>query len=257
MQVLILAGGLGTRFGNITEDIPKPMIRIGKYPMLIHIMDIYAKYGHREFFVALGYKGQKIKEYFKNFRENSEKSYLVSKSNKYEKYFLPSRNWSVQLIDTGKKTMTGGRVKIAIRYLSKETFFLTYGDGIADINLDKLLKCHKKNKRILTMTAVHPPARFGELEISKNVVKSFEEKPQLQKGWINGGFFVVEPVFAKYIEKNTTILEREPMKNLVLEKKLTAYKHESFWHCVDTKRDLDKIIGIYNIKKNKFDYQKI
>ena len=252
MQVVILAGGYGTRFGNLTERLPKPMIKVHEFPILIHVMNIYSKYNHTDFFIALGYKGKIIKDFFKNFSENKKKSILIEKKDNYEKHFLPSRNWHVNLIDTGQKTMTGGRLKKVFTYLKKDTFFLTYGDGVSNINLKKLLSCHFKSSNLVTLTAVHPPARFGEIKLFKNEVISFEEKPQLQRGWINGGFFVIEPNFRKYLGRESTVLEREPMSRLVLNKKLGAYKHNSFWQCMDTKRDLETLEKIYDKKTKTF-----
>ena len=190
MKVVILAGGLGTRMSEITKTIPKPMVKINNKPILIHIMNHFSKAGFNEFYVALGYKGYVIKNFFKK--------------NKFK--------WKINLIETGKNTMTGGRLKRMQKYLKNDCFFMTYGDGISNVNLKKLLKFHKKNNKIATLTAVRPPARFGSIKIKGNLVKVFKEKSKLDEGWINGGFFVVEPEFIKLIKGNDTYLEREPLE---------------------------------------------
>ena len=219
MKVVILAGGFGSRISEYTKTIPKPMIAINKKPILVHIMEHYAKFGFKEFYIALGYKGHIIKKYFKN------------------KKF----KWSINLIDTGLNTMTGGRIKRLKKYLKNETFFLTYGDGVSDINLKKLLKFHKKNKNLVTLSAVRPPARFGAIKLSGNKVKVFKEKDIMDEGWINGGFFVIEPQFLNYIKNDSTFLEKEPLEKASKAGQLFAFKHEGFWQCMDTKRDKDKL----------------
>jgi glucose-1-phosphate cytidylyltransferase len=228
MKVVILAGGFGTRISEYTKFIPKPMIRIKGLPILVHIMRHYSKFGFNEFYIALGYRGNVIKNYFKN------------------KKF----NWKINLVDTGKNTMTGGRLKRLEKYLKGESFFLTYGDGLSDVNIIKLLKFHKKNKKLATVTAVRPPARFGFLKIKGNMVNYFKEKSQLDEGWINGGFFVIEPKFLKYIKNYKTYLEREPLERLAKEKQLVAFKHKDFWQCMDTLRDRENLEKI--LKKNKY-----
>ena len=219
MKVVILAGGFGSRISEYTKTIPKPMIAINKKPILVHIMEHYAKFGFKEFYIALGYKGHIIKKYFK------------------KKKF----KWNINLIDTGLNTMTGGRIKRLKKYLKNETFFLTYGDGVSDINLKKLLKFHKKNKNLVTLSAVRPPARFGAIKLSGNKVKVFKEKDIMDEGWINGGFFVMEPKFLDYIKNDSTFLEKEPLEKASKAGQLFAYKHEGFWQCMDTKRDKDKL----------------
>jgi len=224
MKVIILAGGFGTRLGEVTDLIPKPMVQIGGKPIMIHIMELYAYYGHTDFFIALGYKADIIKNYFNN--QN-----------------LP---WNINMIDTGLDTLTGGRCKIVSKSIGNETCFLTYGDGLSDVNINNLLKFHQKNKKLITVTAVHPSARFGELNLDGDKVLSFKEKPQLQKGWINGGFFVVEPGFFNYIENPNVMLEREPIEKATSDSQLYAYRHEGFWQCMDTRRDhklLEKLWG--------------
>ena len=223
MKVVILAGGLGTRLAEYTKNIPKPMVQILNKPILVHIMQHFAKYGFKEFYIAAGYKQNVIKNYFKN--------------NKF--------GLKVKIIDTGQKTMTGGRIRRLKNYLKNEAFFLTYGDGVSDVNIRKLLKFHKKSKGIATLTAVRPPARFGAIKISGNKVKYFREKSRLDEGWINGGFFIFEPEIFNYLKGDKTFLEKEPLTKLGFQKKLNAFKHEGFWQCMDTVRDkeiLEKII---------------
>ncbi len=219
MKVVILAGGLGTRMSELTKTIPKPMVKIKNIPILIHIMKHFSKAGFNEFYIALGYKGNVIKNFFKK--------------NKFK--------WKINLIETGKNTMTGGRLKRMKKYLKTDSFFMTYGDGISNVNLKKLLKFHKKNKKIATLTAVRPPARFGSIKIKGNFVKVFKEKSKLDEGWINGGFFIFEPNIFKYIKNDKTYLEREPLESISKKKELLAYKHQGFWQCMDTKRDKDLI----------------
>ena len=219
MKVVILAGGFGTRLSEYTKSIPKPMIDINGKPMIYYILKFYAKHGFKDFFIALGYKGQVIKNFFKK--------------NSY--------GWNINLIETGKKTMTGGRLKRLAKHLRNETFMMTYGDGLSNVNLKKLLKFHKNNKKLVTLTAVRPPARFGALKFKGHLVRYFKEKSKVDEGWINGGFFVIEPKFLNFIKKDDTYLEREPLELASKKKQLVAYRHEGFWQCVDTKRDLDKI----------------
>ncbi len=230
MKVIILAGGLGTRLSEYTKTIPKPMINIGGQPMLLHIMKLYAKYGFKDFYVALGFKGEVIKKFFN------------------KKFF----DWNINLIETGKETMTGGRLKRLRKYIGNETFMMTYGDGLSNVNLKKLLNFHKKNKKIVTLTAVRPPARFGALKLKGNNVSYFKEKSKLDEGWINGGFFVMEPNFFKFIKNDHTYLEREPLEKMTKIKNLVAFRHEGFWQCMDTKRDKDNLNKIINSKKIKF-----
>jgi len=217
MKVVILAGGFGSRISEYSKKIPKPMITVGDKPLLWHIMKTYSKHNFNDFIIALGYKGQIIKNYFK--------------SKKF--------GWNIQLVNTGINSMTGGRILRIKEFLSDDTFMVTYGDGLANINIKKLLSFHKKNKKMVTVTAVRPPARFGSLEIKNNIATSFREKSSLDVGWINGGFFVMERKFLKHIENDKTILEREPLINASKQRQLAAFKHNSFWQCMDTKRDLD------------------
>ena len=226
MKVVILAGGFGTRISEYTKTIPKPMIGINKKPIIVHIMEHYAKYGFTEFYIALGYKGSVIKQYFKN------------------KIF----KWNINLIDTGLKTMTGGRLKRLKKLLGKETFLMTYGDGLSDINLTELLKFHNRRKKLVTLTAVRPPARFGAIKLTGNNVKTFKEKDKMDEGWINGGFFVIEPEFLNLIKNDQTFLEKEPLEKVSSQSQLVAFKHKGFWQCMDSKRDKDKLEKIIQNK---------
>lgn len=216
MKVVILAGGFGSRLSEYTKTIPKPMVKVLGKPIIQRIIDHYVSYGHFEFYIAIGYKGQEIKKYF------SKKKF--------------PKKININLIDTGKNTMTGGRLKRLSPYLN-DTFLMTYGDGLSNINLKKLISFHNKNKKTFTLTAVRPPARFGAIKIKGSFVNYFKEKNNLDEGWINGGFFVIEPKFLKYLKNDATFLEREPFEKLTKEKQLVAYKHDSFWQCMDTQRD--------------------
>ncbi len=216
MKVVILAGGLGTRISEYTKIIPKPMIPINDVPILIHIINHYRKYNLNKFYIAVGYKSKIIKDYFK------------------KKKF---KDCKINIIDTGLKTMTGGRLKRLSKYLGKETFLMTYGDGVSNVNLKKLIKFHKQKKKIMTLTAVRPPARFGAIKITNNTVKYFKEKSNLDEGWINGGFFVIEPDLFKYIKNDKTYLERGPLEKIASQGELVAFKHYGFWQCMDTLRD--------------------
>lgn len=222
MKVVILAGGLGSRLSKYTNRVPKPMVKINNTPIIEHIMSIYKKYGFNDFIIAAGYKQEVIKKYFK---KNSQ--------------------YKVEVVDTGKETLTGGRILRLKKILNNKTFMLTYGDGLSDINLKKLLEFHKKNKKMVTITAVRPPSSFGVMEIKKNLVKNFKEKIQMTQGWINGGFFVIEPRFIKFLRNDYTILERDPLEKASSANELVAYKHKKFWHCMDTIKDkegLEKLI---------------
>mgnify|MGYP001290997816 FL=1 len=224
MKTIILAGGLGTRLAEYTDKIPKPMVNIGKKPILTHIMNFYKSFGYDEFIIAAGYKKEIISKYYENSKEFK----------------------NLKIVDTGKDTMTGGRLLRLKSHINEgENFFMTYGDGLCSVNLDKLKKFHIDHKRIATVTAVHPPVRFGELEIEGDEVIKFEEKPQAKAGWINGGFFILNYKIFDYIENDLTLFEKEPMTNLYKDKMLKAYKHEGFWMCMDTLRDkidLEKIL---------------
>ena len=249
MKVIILAGGFGTRLAEFTDTIPKPMVPIGGKPILWHIMNRYAYFGHKDFYIALGYKSEVVKEYFMKFSTiNSDFSVNLETGN-LKLYNKNKLDWNVTLIETGNETMTGGRLKRLEPYIDNQPFMLTYGDGLADVNIDNLLSFHKKNNRMVTVTAVRPVARFGELEIDGTLVTSFQEKPQVNNGWINGGFFVCQPDFLKYIKSDSTVLEKEPLEIISSMGKLVAYKHEGFWQCMDTKRDKDFLEGLWASKK--------
>ena len=243
MKVIILAGGLGTRLSEYTKTIPKPMIKINKLPILLHILKIYVKYGFRTFYIAAGYKKNVIENYFKNF----------SKNGKEFEQILFKKKCIINILNTGKKSMTGGRLKRVSKYIKKnEDFMFTYGDGLSDINLLQLKKFHKKNKKVVTVTAVRPPARFGELTINKKTVTKFLEKPQVSEGWINGGFFVANKKIFSFIKNDKTILEKEPLEQLAKKRNLLAFKHYGFWRCMDTKRDKDFLEKLSKSKKAKW-----
>jgi len=237
MKVIILAGGLGTRLAEHTENIPKPMIRIGGRPILWHIMKTYAHYGHKDFYVALGYKADVVKEYFLNYSALNSDFTVSLSTGAIKCYKNDTVDWSVTLIHTGELTMTGGRVKRMKEFIGNETCMITYGDGVANINIEDLLSFHHSHGKMVTVSAVRPAARFGELKIDGIQVASFQEKPQLHDGWINGGFFVIEPSFFDLINCDSTLLEREPLETAVKSGELMAYKHHGFWQCMDTKRD--------------------
>ena len=219
MKVVILAGGFGTRLSEYTDTIPKPMVPIGGKPIIEHIMEYYSKFGHNEFYIALGYKGEVIKKYFSNF----------------------TKNWKINLIDTGADTLTGGRLKRLENFLIKETFLLTYGDGISNIDINELIKFHENHNKMVTISAVRPPARFGALSLKGSDVIKFKEKTQLGESWINGGFFVINPKFLKLIKGDDTILEKEPLEQVTSLKEIKAFKHEGFWQCMDHKLDKDHL----------------
>ena len=233
LKVVILCGGKGTRIVEETVKKPKPMIKIGNKPILVHIIDMFKYFGFNDFILASGYKREVIVKYFKNYKKTT----------------------NIKVINTGRETMTGGRILRLKRLLKKEKYFLmTYGDGVSDIDLNKLLKFHKNHQKIATITAVHPPVRFGELKIKRGKVSKFEEKPQAKAGWINGGFFVLSNKIFRYIKKDSTIFEREPLEKLSKENQLMAYKHDKFWQCMDTLRDKIMLNNLWN--KNKAPWKK-
>jgi len=239
MKVVILAGGFGTRLAEYTDVIPKPMVCIGERPILWHIMKRYAHYGHKDFHIALGYKAEAVKKYFLDNNQVSSNFTIDLKTGEQTHFDRDNVDWRVTLVDTGLETLTGERVKRLKSFIGEECFLLTYGDGLADIDIEALVAFHKRNKKMVTVTAVRPSARFGELKIDGDVVTSFEEKPQTASGWINGGYFVVEPEFLDLIEGDSTILERGPLEKAAELGQLSAYKHHGFWQCMDTKRDRD------------------
>ena len=237
MKTIILAGGLGTRLSELTEMIPKPMVRVGTQPILWHIMKTYAHFGHKDFYLALGYKSEIIKEYFLNYQSLNNDFTIDMSNGEINSYLDDHTDWRVSLINTGLNTKTGGRVKRLRSYIGNQTFLLTYGDGVSNIDIDSLINFHKSHGKMITLSAVRPPARFGELEFVGNQISKFQEKPQLKEGWINGGFFVINPDFFDLIESDNEMLEREPIERAVKAGQLMAYKHEGFWQCMDTKRD--------------------
>ncbi len=250
MKVAILAGGFGTRLSEETDIKPKPMVEIGGKPILWHIMKQYSHYGHNEFVILCGYKSYYIKEYFANYFLHQSDVTFDIKNNKMEIHNNSSEPWKVTLVDTGLETMTGGRVKRAEKYLKDDTFLLTYGDGVSDVDLDKLVSFHKKNGKHMTLTSVQPEGRFGALDLEGDLIRKFAEKPKGDGSWINGGFFVCEPKIFDYItEGDSTILERSPLEKLANEKQLVAYKHEGFWRPMDTLRDKVQLEQLWESKK--------
>lgn len=243
MKVVILAGGLGSRLGSLTSNVPKPMIMIKSKPILYHIMETYSSYGFNDFIIALGYKGNIIKEYFKNFYAENNDLQINLSTNKVKYLNKINKKWDIKLIDTGEDSLTGTRLKKLYVFLKNEkNFMLTYGDGLSNVNLKQLLKFHKENNKIATLTAVRPPARYGELSINGNLVQSFKEKKQLNRGWINGGYFVFNSKIFDYLDMNKNImLERDPIDKLVKVNQLNAFKHEDYWQCLDTPRDYENL----------------
>ena len=241
MKVVILAGGLGTRLQEETTIKPKPMVEIGGQPMLWHIMKVYAAQGFNEFIVALGYKSEVIKNYFLNFHDYRKDLTINLHNGEVEARDGESENWTLHLVDTGATTQTGGRLKRLAKWIGDETFMMTYGDGVGDIDLSQLLKFHRQLGKLATVTAVHPPSRFGELVIDDHQVSRFDEKPQTGDGWINGGFFVLEPKVLEYIDDDSMPWERAPMQTLAAEGQLVAYEHHGFWQCMDTLREVQML----------------
>ena len=241
MKTVILCGGLGTRISEETSIKPKPMVEIGGNPILWNIMKTYERYGFNDFVLALGYKGHIIKDYFSNYNSRNSDFTINTKTGiKHFDSIKKAEDWNVDLIDTGKLTLTGGRI-LRLKDKLKETFFLTYGDGVCNVDLNKLLDFHKSHGRVATVTAVRPPARFGGMKIEKSQVKEFKEKPQIGEASINGGYFVFEPEIFNYIKDDNSILEKEPLETLSRENQLMAYEHNDFWHCMDTIRDRDAL----------------
>jgi glucose-1-phosphate cytidylyltransferase len=249
MKVVILAGGFGTRLAEETEVIPKPMVEIGGHPILWHIMKHYAHYGFNEFFIALGYKGEVIKRYFRDYYDLSSSMTINLSQGSIQVHDKQNEDWIIHLIDTGLNTMTGGRIKHLEPWLNKETFMVTYGDGVCNTNLHDLLAFHKSCGRIATVTAVRPPARFGGLVFEGDLVSKFTEKPQIGEGWINGGFLVFEPALFNYLEKDSDSLEAEALERLAEERQLAAFRHPHFWQCMDTLRDKRLLEGLWQQEK--------
>ena len=247
MKVVILAGGRGTRISEETEILPKPMIQIGGKPILWHIMKVYSHFGFNDFIICLGYKGYAIKEYFANYFLHSADLTLDLSTNSMKVHGSKAEPWKVTLIDTGLETMTGGRIKRIEKYAEGKTFLLTYGDGIGDVDIKKLIEFHKIHGKYATVTAVQLEGRFGALNIDKaDKVSSFIEKPRGDGAWINGGFFILEPEIFKYIENDSVIWEKEPLEKLAKDSQLNAYKHSGFWKCMDTLRDKIELEQFWN-----------
>jgi len=245
MKVIILAGGYGTRLSEYTKSIPKPMVTVGGKPILWHIMNTYASFNHNDFYVALGYKAEIIKDFFLNYKTlNSDFTVDLSSGNITE-HSQDNIDWNVTLVNTGLNSMTGGRVKRMKDYIGNETFLLTYGDGLADIDINLLIKFHKNHGKMVTVSAVHPGARFGELSLDGDIVTSFKEKPQTSQGWINGGYFVIEPEFFELIDDDSTILEQSPLERASQMGELMSFQHNGFWQCMDTKRDRDYLESLW------------
>ena len=237
MKVVILAGGLGTRLAEETEVKPKPMVEIGERPILWHIMKHYAHYGFKEFFIALGYKGEVIKRYFLDYYSLNGSMTIDLFSGQVERHKKEYEDWVVHLIDTGQDTNTGGRVLRLQPWLQDSTFMVTYGDGVSNLDLQELCRFHRAHGRIATVTAVRPPARFGGLLFDGDLVADFTEKPQIGEGWINGGFLVFEPAIFNYLQEDRSSLEVEALERLAADRQLAAYRHDRFWQCMDTLRD--------------------
>lgn len=245
MKAVILAGGLGTRLSEETNVKPKPMIQIGGKPILWHIMKIYSSHGINEFIVCCGYKGYVIKEYFANYFLHMSDVTFDMNVNKMEVHQRNVEPWKVTLVDTGAETMTGGRLRRVREYLGSESFCFTYGDGVSDVDISKTIEFHAENSSLATLTAVQPPGRFGALSLSNSLVTGFQEKPQGDGGWINGGFFILSPKVIDYISGDDTSWEREPMESLAAEGQLSAYFHHGFWQPMDTLRDKDYLEGLW------------
>jgi glucose-1-phosphate cytidylyltransferase len=247
MKVLILAGGFGTRLNEETRVKPKPMVEIGGIPIIEHIMRIYSHHGFNEFVVLLGYKGDVIKEHFSNFYLRHSNLTIDLKSNSIETHNDMSKNWKVTLLETGINTMTGGRMKRAKEYIGNEPFMCTYGDGVANVDIKKLLELHNSSNKLMTATAIQPEGRYGILNIKDDMtITGFNEKPVDDNRWVNGGFFVCEPEVLEYIEGDHQMFEREPMEKIAKEGKMQAYKHKGFWHAMDTLRDNISLNEMWN-----------
>jgi glucose-1-phosphate cytidylyltransferase len=241
VKVIILAGGFGTRLSEYTETIPKPMVTIGGRPILWHIMNSYSYFGNKDFYLALGYKSELIQEYFLNYNLLNSDFTVDILSGGIKNLQANDADWCVSLVDTGLNSMTGGRVRRMQSLIGNETFMLTYGDGVSNIDIEALVKFHKSHGKMATISAVRPAARFGELTIEDQKVVSFKEKPQTSKSWINGGYFVLEPEFFELIDGDETILEREPLEKAASIGELMAFHHDGYWQCMDTKRDRDNL----------------
>ncbi|MFI0348188.1 MAG: glucose-1-phosphate cytidylyltransferase [Chthoniobacterales bacterium] len=249
MKCVVLAGGLGTRISEETSARPKPMVEIGGRPILWHVMKIYSACGINDFVICTGYKGYLIKEYFANYFLHMSDVTFDMCDNKMKVHEKHGELWKVTIIDTGEETMTGGRLKKVARYLDDDIFCLTYGDGVSNVDVGKVIEHHRSNKLLATVTAVQPPGRFGALHLENGVVSNFIEKPEGDGGWINGGFFVLEPKVLSYINSDQTIWEHEPLRQLAQEKQLNAYEHRGFWQPMDTLRDKELLEGLWQTGK--------
>ncbi|MBL7669073.1 MAG: glucose-1-phosphate cytidylyltransferase [Bdellovibrionaceae bacterium] len=248
MKAVILAGGYGTRISEESDVKPKPMIDIGGKPILWHIMKIYAHHGVKDFVILLGYKGYVIKEYFANYFLHNSHVTIGTKNQKLQVHDNFSEDWNITLVETGLETMTGGRIKRAAEFIGNEPFYLTYGDGVANVDLHALAEYHKKNKRKVTLTAIQPDGRFGILDLAQdNSIHKFLEKPKTD--WINGGFFVCDPSIMSYIDGDSCVFERSPLERLAQENQLIAYKHPGFWSCMDTLRDKNHLNELWAKKE--------
>ena len=245
MKTVILCGGLGTRLSEETQIKPKPMVEIGGRPILWNIMKSYEKYGHKDFILALGYKGELIKDYFLNYHSRNADFSINTNSGDINYNSKSTEDWDVSLINTGESTLTGGRL-LRLEPFLKQPFFLTYGDGVCDVNLSELLKFHKSHGKVATVTSVRPSARFGGMKIKNGKVLDFKEKPQASEGSINGGYFVFNPEIFKYLNSDISVLEKEPMERLVEDNQLMAFNHNGFWHCMDTIRDKQNLNNLIN-----------
>lgn len=246
MKVVILAGGLGTRLSEYTDSIPKPMVTIGGKPILWHIMETYASFGHNDFYIAAGYKSEVIKEYFLNYKTLNSDFTIDLATGDLTLIQNSSVPWRVTIVDTGASSLTGGRLKRLKTFLEGDNFMLTYGDGLSDVNINQLVDYHLSHGKMVTLTAVRPVARFGDLEMSGDDIIRFSEKTHLREGWINGGFFVIRPDFLDLIEGDLTILEKEPLERAAALGELKAWQHDGFWQCMDTKRDRELLESCFD-----------
>ena len=249
MKTVILAGGYGTRIRDVADDIPKPMIPVGPFPIIFHIMKLYAKFNHKDFIVCLGYKGQILKDFFLNYESSTRDFSIAFGTGKINYHNDPTEDdWNVTLADTGLRSMTGSRISQIKNYIGNEDFMITYGDGLSDVDIDKLIAFHKSHRKVLTVTGVRPPARFGEMSTNENgEVLQFNEKPQASSGRISGGFFVASPKIFDYLTDNEDLVfEQEPMQKLVSDNELMMYEHDGFWQPMDTSREYQLLNSLYN-----------
>jgi len=248
MKVVILCGGLGTRLREETEFRPKPMVPVGPRPILWHIMKYYAAFGHKEFILCLGYKGEVIKDYFRNYNWNTSDVTLKLGRNPEIRYHSShdEEDWTVTMIDTGQDTMTGGRLKRALAYIQDDTFLLTYGDGVTNSDINQSIEFHQEHGKLATVTAVKPSGRFGELAMDGETITAFREKPEKESSYISGGFFVMNRKIGEYLSGDSCILEREPLENLTKDSQIHAWKHDGFWQCMDTLREQELLTRIWN-----------